>query len=146
MTTLSCFSIFSFFYHFSIFTKNVFCLFPFCALSNIFHCKHQCPSFAADVSFVVGAPWRCGVLTTLGRIGPGHLPKREYASTPQSGVRSLPRLDCCCHYPQCFVFARRRPLHICNTSRQWLGQTGVMVVSSWGWRQESRRKQKHAMC
>ena len=59
-----------------------------------------------DVSSVVGAPWRCGVLTTLGGIAGirlGHLLGREHASTPQSGVeaprllkRSLPRLDCCC--------------------------------------------------
>ena len=56
----------------------------------------------------MGAPWRCGVLTTyggIGGIGLGHLPGREHASTPQSGVeaprllkRSLSRLHyyCCC--------------------------------------------------
>ena len=58
------------------------------------------------VSSEVGAPWRCGVLTTQGGIagiGLGRLLGREHASTPQSGVeaprllkRSLPRLYCCC--------------------------------------------------
>ena len=47
-----------------------------------------------DVSSVVGAPWRCGVLTTQGGvvvIGLGRLLGREHASTPQSGVEA-PRL------------------------------------------------------
>ena len=41
-----------------------------------------------DVSFVVGAPWRCGVLTTyggIGGVGLGHFHGREHDSTPQSG-------------------------------------------------------------
>ena len=59
-----------------------------------------------DVSSVVGAPWRCGVLTTVGGvagIGLGRLLGGEHASTPQSGVeapsllkRSLSRLYYCC--------------------------------------------------
>ena len=59
-----------------------------------------------NVSTVVGAPWRCGVLTTQGGIagiGLGRLLGEEHASTPQSGVetprllkRSLPRLYYCC--------------------------------------------------
>ena len=59
-----------------------------------------------DVSSVVGAPWRCGVLTTQsGTAGVGlrHLLRRGHDSTRQSGVeaprvskRSLARLDCCC--------------------------------------------------
>ena len=62
-----------------------------------------------DVSSVGGAPWRCGVLTTVGGIagsGLGDLLGREHDSTPQSGVeaprllkRSLSGL-CYCRY--CF--------------------------------------------
>ena len=40
------------------------------------------------VSSIVGAPWRCGVLTTWGGIagiGLGRLLGGEHASTPQSG-------------------------------------------------------------
>ena len=49
-----------------------------------------------DVSSVVGAPWRCGVLSTQGGIagiGLGHLLGREHDSTPQSGV-GVPRGAC----------------------------------------------------
>ena len=63
-------------------------------------------SLTIDVSSVVGAPRRCGVLTTWGGIAGialGRLFGREHASTPQSGVaapcmlkRSLPRLYYCC--------------------------------------------------
>ena len=59
-----------------------------------------------DVSYEVGAPWRCGVLTTWGGIaviGSGHLLWGEHDSTLQSGAeaprllkRSVPRLDHCC--------------------------------------------------
>ena len=59
-----------------------------------------------DASSVVGASWRCGVVTTLSGIagiGLGRLLGREHASTPQSGVgaprllkRSLARLYYCC--------------------------------------------------
>ena len=62
-----------------------------------------------DVSSEVGAPWRCGVLTTFGGIagiGLSHLLGREHDSTPQSGVeaprllkRSLSRLYYCCFGP-----------------------------------------------
>ena len=59
-----------------------------------------------DVSSVVGAPWRCGVLTTQGEIagiGLGRLLGGEHGSPLQSGVeaprllkRSFTRTDCCC--------------------------------------------------
>ena len=51
-------------------------------------------SLTVGVSTVVGAPWRCGVLTTWGGIagiGLDHQLGREHASTPQSGVEA-PRL------------------------------------------------------
>ena len=66
-----------------------------------------------DVSSVVGAPWRCGVLTTQGGkagIGLAHLPGRQHSMTQLSRVgwrllaahahrperqRSVPRLDYC---------------------------------------------------
>ena len=67
-----------------------------------------------DVSSVVGAPWRCGVLLTwsgIAGIRLGHLLGREDDSTPQSGVeaprllkRSLSRLYlCCCCLVVCAV-------------------------------------------
>ena len=59
----------------------------------MFYCWHWCQSLT--VSSVVGAPWRCGVLTTLGGIagnGLGRLFGREHASTPQSGAEA-PRYD-----------------------------------------------------
>ena len=78
----------------------------------MFYCWHWCQSLT--VSSVVGAPWRCGVLTTLGGIagnGLGRLFGREHASTPQSGAeappllkRSLPRLYCCC----CSFFQKKK--------------------------------------
>ena len=74
--------------------------------SNVFHYWHWHQSFIADVASVVGAPWRCGVLTTQGGksgIGLGHSLGREHDSTPHSGVEaptvskmSLSRLDYCC--------------------------------------------------
>ena len=83
-----------------------------------------------DVSAVVGAPWRCGVLMTQGGtagIGMGHLGESMHDSTPQSGVeaphllkRSLPRLYyCCCCFGHGFRCAMcgtrsqdsRRPRH-----------------------------------
>ena len=42
----------------------------------MFHCWHEYQSLTVDVFSVVGAPWRCGVLTTSGGIagiGLGHL-------------------------------------------------------------------------
>ena len=53
-------------------------------------------AFVSDFNcfFVVGAPQRCGVLTTQGGIagiGLGRLLGGEHASTPQSGVEA-PRL------------------------------------------------------
>ena len=70
--------------------------------SLFFLFQHLSQGLTKDVSSVVGAPWRCGVLTTLGGIagiGLGRLLGREHASTPHSGVeaprllkRSLPRL------------------------------------------------------
>ena len=75
------FSFFSFvFFKFVIFFEKYF---PKCSL---FFC------FSKDVSSVVGAPWRCGVLTTqsgIAGIGLGHLLGREHDSTPQSGVEAL---------------------------------------------------------
>ena len=58
----------------------------------MFCCWHLYQSLT--VSSVVGAPWRCGVLTTQGGIagiGLGRLLGRDHASTPQSGVE-VPRL------------------------------------------------------
>ena len=90
---------------FFVFSLDVFVL--SCIFSNMFHCRHLYQSPTLDVSSVVGAPWRCGVLTIPGGvagIGLGHQLGRERDSTPQSGVeaprllnRSLSRLDCCCH-------------------------------------------------
>ena len=99
------FHVFQRFFSFLFSEKKCFFLFLF-ILSNIFHCQHQYQSLTVDVSSVVGAPWRRGVLTTQGGIagiGLGHLLGREHDPTPQSGVeaprllkRSLPRLDYCC--------------------------------------------------
>ena len=75
-------------------------------LSNICRCQHLFSGSTKDVSSIVGAPWRCGVLTTWSGkagIGLGHLLGREHAATPQSGVeaprllkRSLSTLYFCC--------------------------------------------------
>ena len=92
VTPLSCFFIF--------FLKNVFFFIVF--LSNMFHCWHLYQSLTVNVSSVVGAPWRCGILTTLGGIagiGLGHLLGREHDSTPRVEwrlLRGLSRLQCCC--------------------------------------------------
>ena len=51
---------FSTLFRFKIFV--FFCVFAF--LSNTFNCQHSHRNFTKDVSSVVGAPWRCGVLTT----------------------------------------------------------------------------------
>ena len=79
-----------------------------------------------EVSFVVGAPWRCGVLTAQGGIagiGLGHLMGREHDSTPQSEVeaprllsRSLPRLDCCC-CRCCWLLVVGRRLLLCGCAQ-----------------------------
>ena len=90
---------------FSFFSRKKFLLFFFLVfLSDMFYCWHYYQSLT--VSFVVGAPWRCGVLTTEGGIagiGLGRLLGGEHDSTLQSGVeaprllkRSLSRLYCCC--------------------------------------------------
>ena len=57
---------FMFFFHFSICfsSENLFLLVPFSSFFEKFHCWHQYQSLIVDVSFVVGAPGRCGVLTT----------------------------------------------------------------------------------
>ena len=63
-------------------------------LSNFCRCKHLYLGSPKDVSSMVGAPWRRGVLATWsGRagIGVGHLLRRNHDSTPQSGVEA-PRL------------------------------------------------------
>ena len=67
--------IFSFFVHFfiflifdvflfSFFQKKKVSSFPFSCISKKCHCWHLHQSLTVDVSSVVGAPWRCGVLTT----------------------------------------------------------------------------------
>ena len=43
-------------------------LFFSCFLSNAFRCWHQYHSLTIDVSSEVGAPWRCGVVSTQGGI------------------------------------------------------------------------------
>ena len=55
----------SFFFHFCFFSEIGFLSFFFLVfLSNMFHCWHWHQTLTVDVSSVVGAPWRCGVLTT----------------------------------------------------------------------------------
>ena len=58
--------IFSFFVHSFFFDFLMFFISSFFLvfLSYIFHCWHQYQSLTVDVSSVVGAPWRCGVLMT----------------------------------------------------------------------------------
>ena len=103
---------FCFFFIFSIFSCFVFfhktkSFFFFSCLSFKTHFVAGISiTLTTDVSSVVGAPWRCGVLTTKGGmagIGLGHLLGREHDSTPQSVVeaprlleRNLSRLYCCC--------------------------------------------------
>ena len=59
-------------------------------------------SLLIDVSSVVGAPWRWGVLTTEGGVagcGLGHLPgmiQLPGVEVPRDTKRSDPRLDYCC--------------------------------------------------
>ena len=88
------FSFFSFFVHFFIFLffKNVFHFLKKICFSFLFSCipfKYvlllASVSEFLTVSSVVGAPWRCGVLTTQGGIagtGLGRLLAREHDSTP----------------------------------------------------------------
>ena len=83
-------------------------LIPFLILraSFLYTCWHKYQSLTVDVSSVVGAAWRCGVLTTQGGIagiGLGRLLGGEHDSPLQSGVeaprllkRSLSRLCYCC--------------------------------------------------
>ena len=109
----SCFDFLMFFiFLFFIFPKKKFLLFFLLVfLSNIFNCCRWYQSLT--VSSVVGAPWRCGVLTTWGGIagiGLGRLLGGEHASTPQCGVeaprllkRSLSRLYYCCCCCCCFL-------------------------------------------
>ena len=99
----------------------MFCIFLFSFKK--FHCWQKYQSLTEDVSSVVGVPWRCGVLTTLGGmagIGLGHLLGREHGSTPQSEVgaprlckRSLSRLCYCCFVCGC-VCACLRVLFVCG--------------------------------
>ena len=81
---------FIFFFHFS--EEKVSSFLFSCISFKYFYCWHQYQSLT--VSSVVGAPWRCGVLTTKGGIagiGLGRLLGGKHASTPQSGVEA-PRL------------------------------------------------------
>ena len=83
-----------------LFLKKCFSLFVFILFQHLYQ------GLTKDVSSVVGAPWRCGVLTKLGGIagiGLGRLLSGEHATTRQSGVeaprlmkRSLSRLYYCC--------------------------------------------------
>ena len=102
---ISSFFDFLMFFIFSFFRKKKVSSFLFFVfLSNILNCWLQYQSLT--VSSVVGAPSRCGVLTTWGGIagiGLSRLLGGEHASTPQSGVeaprllkRSLSRLYYCC--------------------------------------------------
>ena len=61
------FFIFRFFnvFHFVIFSREKVSSFLFsCTCFKYFYCWHKYQSLTVDVSSVVGAPWRCGVLTT----------------------------------------------------------------------------------
>ena len=108
---VSCSSFLSFSFSWILFFSFLFLLFKcfscfffsfFLYFFHMFYCWHYYQSLT--VSSVVGAPWRCGVLTTwsgVAGIGLGRLLGREHASTPQSGVEAprmlkLPRLYCCC--------------------------------------------------
>ena len=89
-------------------------------------------ALASDVSSVVGAPWRCGVLPTEGGIagiGLGHLLGREHDSTLQKGVeapgplkRSLARLSYCC------CFGRWFTRHVCRSTACHDRQIGMIPV------------------
>ena len=106
VTPLSCFSLL--FSIFCFFFQKCYFFFSLVFLSDMFHCWHWCQISTVEISSVVGAPWRCGVVTTKGGIagiGLGHQHGREHDSTPQSGVeaprlskRSLPRLYYCCSF------------------------------------------------
>ena len=102
-----------FFLFFILFSFSIFSLFlvllgkcVFLFFSKKCRFQHLYWCLTKDVSSVVGAPWRCGVLTTSGGIagiGLGRLLEGEHDSTPQSGVearrlikRSLSRLYYCC--------------------------------------------------
>ena len=56
----------AFMFFISLFSCFLFCFSICFFLSNILLCLNQYPSLTVDVSSVVGAPWRCGVLTTWG--------------------------------------------------------------------------------
>ena len=95
MTPLPLFSIFHVFHlflHFPIFSFLVVFEKFVSFFSEKSRFQHLFLGYTKDVSSVVGAPWRCGVLTTQGGIagfGLGHLLGRELDSTPQSGGRLL---------------------------------------------------------
>ena len=52
------------FFFFVVFLVFFFVLLFLDFSSNVFHCWQQYQSLTQDVSSVVSAPWRCGVLTT----------------------------------------------------------------------------------
>ena len=68
MAHLKVTSAFIFFIFHCVHVLHVFSLIFRMLLSNLFHCWHQYQSLTADVSSVVGAPWRCGVLTANGGV------------------------------------------------------------------------------
>ena len=85
------FSFCSFFHVFPFSLGFLYSLFQFLFFSFKHVSLHQYQSLTVDVSSVIGAPWRCGVLTTwsgVAGIGYGHLLGREHDSTPQSGVEA----------------------------------------------------------
>ena len=77
-----------FFLSFHLFSFFLFILDFF--LSKNVHCEHSYPTSTKDASSVVGAPWRCDIMTTVGiaGVGWGPLPGREHDSTPRSGVEA----------------------------------------------------------
>ena len=87
--------LFSFFLLFFMFFIFYFAIFVFFLKNEfLFFQIYAAPSICISVSSVVGAPWRCGVLTTLGGmagIGLGRLLGGEHDSISQSGV-GTPRL------------------------------------------------------
>ena len=154
VTPLSCFcnSLFSCFplFLFSLFKQKMFLFFSFS-----FHCQHQYQNLTTDVSSVVGAPWRCGVLTTYGGIagiglgGPACLEEamiqlpRSGAEPPRLLKRSLSRLCYCCCFGHMFTESQcscqqattesivQEPSMTKNSSPSRAPKTGAQLQTSW---------------